>query len=82
MTTYREDPKKAAKQLTADLTHSIEALTVNAPDWDSRDAAEMARWLLFPGENGSMRDYIDVTQGYSTQKNYYHLFHHRTFECP
>ncbi|KAI9490434.1 hypothetical protein BDB00DRAFT_837821 [Zychaea mexicana] len=62
MATYREEPKKAAKQLTADITSAIEALTVNAPDWESRDAAEMARWVLFPGENGSMRDYISVTQ--------------------
>ncbi|KAI8143565.1 hypothetical protein BJV82DRAFT_514853 [Fennellomyces sp. T-0311] len=63
METYLQDPKKAAKQLTADLTSATEALTVNAPDWESRDAAEMARWLLFPGEDGSMRDYISVTQG-------------------
>ena len=62
MDTYYQDPKKAAKQLTADLRSAIEGLTVNAPDWESRDAAEMARWLLFPGENGSMRDYISVTQ--------------------
>ncbi|KAG0164686.1 hypothetical protein DFQ28_008366 [Apophysomyces sp. BC1034] len=59
---YREDPKKAAKQLTRDLEKSIESLTVNAPDWESRDAAEMARWLLFPGEDGLMRDYVTVTQ--------------------
>lgn len=62
MPTYLENPKKAAKQLTSDLVAAVEKLTVNAPDWDSRDAAEMARWLLFPGENGSMRDYITVTQ--------------------
>lgn len=64
MPTYLQDPKKAAKQLTADLKDAIEALTVNAPNWESRDAAEMARWLLFPKETGSMRDYVKVTQRY------------------
>ncbi|KAI8379761.1 uncharacterized protein BYT42DRAFT_569929 [Radiomyces spectabilis] len=62
MATYAEDPKKAAKQLTKDIETSIRALTVNAPNWDVRDAAEMARWLLFPGEHGIMKDYVDVTQ--------------------
>lgn len=41
---------------------AMEKLTVNAPDWDSKYAADMARWLLFPGENGLMKDYIPVTQ--------------------
>ncbi|KAF7728861.1 hypothetical protein EC973_005487 [Apophysomyces ossiformis] len=59
---FREEPKAAAKQLTKDMEKAIEALTVNAPDWESRDAAEMARWLLFPGEDGLMQDYVTVTQ--------------------
>ncbi|KAI9019339.1 hypothetical protein CLU79DRAFT_758333 [Phycomyces nitens] len=62
MDLYRKDPKLGAKALTNDLKRAIEKLTVNAPDWESRDAAEMARWLLFPGENGLMNDYVDVTQ--------------------
>ncbi|KAI9318715.1 hypothetical protein BX666DRAFT_2018683 [Dichotomocladium elegans] len=62
METYAIDPKRGAKMLTADLTRAVEQLTVNAPDWETRDAAEMARWLLFPRENGLMRDYILVTQ--------------------
>lgn len=44
------------------VEESIEKLTVNAPDWDSKYAADMARWLLFPGENGLMKDYIPITQ--------------------
>ncbi|KAI7892054.1 uncharacterized protein EV154DRAFT_506158 [Mucor mucedo] len=59
---YLEDPKKAAKQLTRMTEEAMERLTVNAPDWDSKYAADMARWLLFPGENGLMKDYIPVTQ--------------------
>ncbi|KAG0742132.1 hypothetical protein G6F57_008042 [Rhizopus arrhizus] len=48
---YLEDPKKAAKQLTKAIENAIERITVNAPDWNSKYAADMARWLLFPGEN-------------------------------
>ncbi|KAL9550985.1 hypothetical protein PS6_005230 [Mucor atramentarius] len=59
---YLQDPKKAAKQLTKATEQAMEKLTVNAPDWDSKYAADMARWLLFPGENGLMKDYIPITQ--------------------
>lgn len=59
---YLEDPKSAAKQLTRMTELAIEKLTVNAPDWNTKYAADMARWLLFPGENGLMKDYIPITQ--------------------
>jgi hypothetical protein len=62
---YIEDPKKAAKQLTKMTEEAMEKLTVNAPDWDSKYAADMARWLLFPGDqqkNGLLKDYIPITQ--------------------
>ncbi|KAI8334851.1 hypothetical protein EDC96DRAFT_525250 [Choanephora cucurbitarum] len=59
---YLEDPKKAAKQLTKLTEEAIEKITVNSPDWDSKHSADMARWLLFPGEHGTMKDYIPVTQ--------------------
>jgi hypothetical protein len=57
-----EDPKKAAKQLTHATEVAMEKLTVNAPDWDSKNAADMARWLLFPGESVLTNDYIPITQ--------------------
>ncbi|KAI8337972.1 hypothetical protein BC941DRAFT_351881 [Chlamydoabsidia padenii] len=59
---YLDEPKKGAKQLTRDIELATERLTVNAPNWDVRDSAEMARHLLFPGENGLMKDYVPVTQ--------------------
>lgn len=59
---YLDEPKKGAKQLTRDIELATEKLTVNAPNWDVRDSAEMARHLLFPGENGLMKDYVPVTQ--------------------
>lgn len=59
---YLEDPKKAAKELTKLIEAAIEKITVNAPDWDSKHAADMARWLLFPGEDERMTDYIPITQ--------------------
>jgi hypothetical protein len=59
---YLEDPKRAAKLLTKTIEEAMEKLTVNAPNWDSKYAADMARWLLFPGENGLMKDYIPITQ--------------------
>ncbi|KAI9304352.1 hypothetical protein BJ944DRAFT_266983 [Cunninghamella echinulata] len=62
MSTFEENPKNAAKQLTKDIEQAIEKLTVNAPNWEIRDSADMARHLLFPGENGLMKDYVPVTQ--------------------
>lgn len=59
---YLEDPKKAAKELTKLIEEAMEKITVNAPDWESKYAADMARWLLFPGEDGRMTDYIPITQ--------------------
>ncbi|KAI8997419.1 hypothetical protein BDB01DRAFT_771062 [Pilobolus umbonatus] len=59
---YLEDPKKAAKQLTKATEEAIEKLTINAPDWNSKYAADMARWLLFPDYDRSIRDYIPITQ--------------------
>ncbi|KAI7905363.1 uncharacterized protein BX663DRAFT_583279 [Cokeromyces recurvatus] len=66
---YLEDPKKAAKELTKLLEESIEQLTVNAPNWDSKYAADMARWLLFPGEQHRLvSDYVPITQSLITYK--------------
>ncbi|ORX51931.1 hypothetical protein DM01DRAFT_1323805 [Hesseltinella vesiculosa] len=59
---FLKDPKKGAKMLTHDMKEAIEKLTVNAPDWHVRDASEMARHLLFPGEVGMMKDYVPVIQ--------------------
>lgn len=76
---YLEDPKKAAKQLTRMTEEAMEKLTVNAPDWDSKYAADMARWLLFPGENGLMKDYIPITQRYSIKKKIGRKLHVLTY---
>ncbi|KAI8967002.1 hypothetical protein BDF20DRAFT_902831 [Mycotypha africana] len=59
---YLQDPKSAAKQLTKTLEKSMEKLTVNAPDWESRYAADMARGVLFPDKYKSMTEYIPITQ--------------------
>lgn len=61
---YLKDPKAAAKELTSLTEKAIEKITVNAPNWDVKNAAEMARLLLFPGEKKLMNDYIPVTQRY------------------
>ncbi|KAI7865526.1 hypothetical protein BDF14DRAFT_1883474 [Spinellus fusiger] len=65
MALYHQDPKAAAKALTLEIEKAIEQLTVNAMDWETRDAAEVLRWLLFPGED-IMEDYIDLTQSLIT----------------
>ncbi|KAI9253587.1 hypothetical protein BY458DRAFT_521624 [Sporodiniella umbellata] len=59
---YLQDSKAAAKELTRAVEVAIEKITVNAPDWESKHAADMIRWLLFPGENSSIQDYIPITQ--------------------
>ncbi|GAA5911387.1 uncharacterized protein JCM6883_000080 [Sporobolomyces salmoneus] len=44
------DPKSAVKKLTAKITEELIKVTVNAPDWESRNAATMARKILWPDD--------------------------------
>ncbi|BGP20021.1 hypothetical protein JCM10213v2_008156 [Rhodosporidiobolus nylandii] len=43
-------PKTAVKKLTARITEEMRRVTVNAPDWESRHAATMARKILWPDD--------------------------------
>ncbi|GAA6018836.1 hypothetical protein JCM11491_006880 [Sporobolomyces phaffii] len=44
------DPKAAVKKLTAKISEELIKVTVNAPDWESRNAATMARKILWPDD--------------------------------
>ncbi|KAI8891314.1 hypothetical protein K501DRAFT_319346 [Backusella circina FSU 941] len=59
---YQQNPKSAAKRLTSEIEKSLLAMTINSDDWESRHSATMARNILFPGEQGRMPDFIEVTQ--------------------
>ncbi|GAA5979363.1 hypothetical protein JCM11641_005013 [Rhodosporidiobolus odoratus] len=43
-------PKVAVKKLTARIHEELARVTVNAPDWESRNAATMARKVLWPDD--------------------------------
>ncbi|GAA6055268.1 hypothetical protein JCM3770_001517 [Rhodotorula araucariae] len=47
---FLEHPKSAVKKLTARIHAELTKVTVNAPDWDSRHAAMMARKILWPDD--------------------------------
>ncbi|SCV72966.1 BQ2448_6891 [Microbotryum intermedium] len=44
---FEIDPKAAAKKMTKHIAEALTKLTVNAPDWDSLNAATMARKMLW-----------------------------------
>ncbi|WOO82322.1 Glycerol-3-phosphate O-acyltransferase 2 [Vanrija pseudolonga] len=71
MDAYREEflstqegaSKSAVKRLTADTALELHKMTVNAPDWDTAFAAQMARQLLWKYEDDlALADYVDVAQ--------------------
>ncbi|CEQ41734.1 SPOSA6832_03485, partial [Sporobolomyces salmonicolor] len=44
------EPRSAVKKLTQRIHDELVKVTVNAPDWDSRHAATMARKILWPDD--------------------------------
>ncbi|GAA5912347.1 hypothetical protein JCM8208_003333 [Rhodotorula glutinis] len=47
---FLTSPKSAVKKLTARIHLELTKVTVNAPDWESRHAAMMARKILWPDD--------------------------------
>ncbi|WVQ84664.1 hypothetical protein IAT38_006819 [Cryptococcus sp. DSM 104549] len=55
--------KQAVKRLTRDIEQEFRETTVNAPDWDTALAAQMARELLWESEDDlRLGDYVQVSQ--------------------
>lgn len=60
------DPKAAVKKLTAIILESLMKVTVNANDWDTLNAATMARRILWVGEKGLPLEHLrDIGQTYA-----------------
>lgn len=56
-------PKTAVKKLTQRIREELIKVTVNAPDWDSRHAAMMARKILWPDDRKlPLRNLRDIDQ--------------------
>ncbi|KAG0666321.1 hypothetical protein C6P46_004888 [Rhodotorula mucilaginosa] len=56
-------PKTAVKKLTQRIREELVKVTVNAPDWDSRHAAMMARKILWPDDRKlPLRNLRDIDQ--------------------
>lgn len=47
---FTENPKSAAKKLTAQIETALRSVTINAKSWDALTAAQMARGLLWPDD--------------------------------
>ncbi|ODN73335.1 hypothetical protein L202_07874 [Cryptococcus amylolentus CBS 6039] len=54
--------KLAVKALTKAITFEFRTMTVNAPDWNTSFAAQMARQLLWPKDNLPLGEYVQVSQ--------------------
>lgn len=60
---FQRDPKAAVKKLTAAIASELTKLTINAPDWDSLNAASMARRMLWVDERDiPLARYRDIMQ--------------------
>ncbi|ORZ14728.1 hypothetical protein BCR42DRAFT_329160 [Absidia repens] len=63
LVSYQKDPKDAVKRLTQRIAEGVEKGTVNAPDWDTANAAFEARFILFGDARGiQLEDYVRISQ--------------------
>jgi glycerol-3-phosphate O-acyltransferase/dihydroxyacetone phosphate acyltransferase len=57
------DSKLAVKRLTRQIELDMRKASVNAPDWDTAFAAQMAREILWEEEDDlDLSNYIEVSQ--------------------
>ncbi|WWC91816.1 uncharacterized protein L201_006763 [Kwoniella dendrophila CBS 6074] len=57
------DSRLAVKRMTWTIDTELKKMTVNAPDWDTAFAAQMARELLWIREDDlALKDYVQVSQ--------------------
>ncbi|KAJ1914010.1 hypothetical protein IWQ60_008983 [Tieghemiomyces parasiticus] len=56
------DKRSTVKRLTRDIGRAFRAVTINAPDWDSLHAAELARTILFSESPLDPEDFVPVSQ--------------------
>ncbi|KAI7906157.1 uncharacterized protein BX663DRAFT_403877, partial [Cokeromyces recurvatus] len=62
---FQENPKKTVKYLTDRIAKEVERSTINSPDWDTTNAANEARLILF-GDNKSIQleEYVHICQSF------------------
>ncbi|OZJ04891.1 hypothetical protein BZG36_02494 [Bifiguratus adelaidae] len=56
------DQRATVKRLTRDVEAAVAAMCLNAPDWDSRHAADISRVLLFGDQSKDSVDYVPIMQ--------------------
>ncbi|KAF8882119.1 hypothetical protein BD779DRAFT_1544035 [Infundibulicybe gibba] len=55
--------RETVKQITAQIEQQLVSMTINAPDWKTLRAAQMARGILWGGdENIALKDWVGVSQ--------------------
>ncbi|KAG9300103.1 hypothetical protein G9A89_000843 [Geosiphon pyriformis] len=58
---FENDERETVKLLTKHVEEEMKKLTINARDWETSNAANMARMLLF-SEDVALEDYVKITQ--------------------
>ncbi|KAI9487546.1 MAG: hypothetical protein EXX96DRAFT_83608 [Benjaminiella poitrasii] len=63
LATFQENPKLLVKNLTDSIAKGVEHCTINSPDWDTTNAANEARLILF-GDTRSIQleEYVHLCQ--------------------
>ncbi|CAG8518482.1 5396_t:CDS:10 [Ambispora gerdemannii] len=60
---FERDDRTTVKLLTRQIEEEMEKLTINAKDWETLNAANMARLLLFSDDKDvAPEDYVKITQ--------------------
>ncbi|CAG8553154.1 3909_t:CDS:2 [Ambispora leptoticha] len=60
---FERDDRTTVKRLTQHIEKEIEKLTINAKDWETLNAANMARLLLFSDDKDvALDDHVKITQ--------------------
>lgn len=60
---FKKDGRSTVKRLTKHIEAEMEKLTINAHDWETSNAATMARRLLFSVDKRvPLEDYVKITQ--------------------
>ncbi|KAI9144086.1 hypothetical protein BKA69DRAFT_1058167 [Paraphysoderma sedebokerense] len=63
---FVKDRKATVKKVTQIITEAMKTVTLNAPDWESLNAARMARRLTIPYDYLDLTEYLSISQSFIT----------------
>ncbi|KAI9599095.1 hypothetical protein BDF19DRAFT_430058 [Syncephalis fuscata] len=59
---FKQDKRAAVKELTKEIDKELRKVTINAPDWDTMHASEMAYTLIVPDDVLIPENYVKLMQ--------------------